>query len=152
MDIYEGDPKLILDADGSYFLYKGGQPVMDRGVENSIAIDLGTKTKGTDSHQNGWIGNYLLRDSEQKIGTGYQDAFQNQPITLSGLAEREQATLKALTGSVYGEVTSEVTNPGTDKILNKITVNPPDGAFDFFTETFSQLWQFQATDPANERI
>lgn len=152
IDIYEGDPKIILGPNGSRFEYKGGQPVMDRGIENSISIDLGTKAKGRNRHQNGWIGNHLLRDPEQRIGTDYQDTFENVPITLAGLATGEQAAKKALTNKIYGEITSEVTNPDTDKRINKILVNAPSGAFEFFTETFSQLWQFQAIDPANERI
>jgi len=98
MSIYEGDPKIILGPNGSKLAYKGGQPVMDKGVENSVFIDLGTKSRGVDSHQKGWIGNYLMGDPAQRIGTDYQDTFENQPITLSGLAVREQATVAALTG------------------------------------------------------
>lgn len=151
-DIYEGDPKLILGPSGSRFEYKGGQPVMGRGVENSIAINLGTKSKGVNSHQNGWVGNHLLRDPAQKIGTDYQDTVENQPITLAGLATIEQAAKTALKGKLYGDVVAETSNPSADTIITKIRVSPPSGAFDFFTETFSQRWQFQASDPANERI
>ncbi len=142
-DIYEGDPKLILGQNGSRFAYSGGQPLMDRGVENSISIDLGTKSRGENSHQNGWIGNHLMRDPAQRIGTDYQETVENIPITLAGLATAEQATKKALSGKLYGTVESYVTNPSTDKRLNEITVNPPTGAFKFYTE-FSQLWQFQS--------
>lgn len=151
-DIYEGDPKIILGPNGSRFEYKGGQPVMDRGIENSVSIDLGTKAKGRYSHQNGWVGNFLLRNPEQKIGTDYQDTFENVPITLAGLARGEQAAKRALTNRIYGEISSEVTNPSSDKQINKILIGAPSGAFEFYTETFSQLWQFQAVDPANERI
>ena len=152
IDPYEGDPKIVIDADGASLEFKGGQPIMDRGIENSVIIDLGTKSKGIDSHQNGWIGNYLFADPAQRIGTDYQDSFENQPITLGGLAIREQATKKALSGSVYGEIESDVSNPSADKITNKIVVNPPAGAFKFQNETFSKLWNFQAIDPANERV
>jgi len=152
MNIYEGDPKIVLGPNGSRIVYKGGQPVMDRGIENSVFVDLGTKKRGVDSHQKGWVGNYLMRDPDQRIGTDYQDTFENQPITLAGLATREQTTKAALKGAIYGAVSSKVTNPNTDKIINKILIGPPAGAFEFRTETFSQLWQFQATEPANERI
>jgi len=150
-DIYEGDPKMILGPNGSYFEYRGGQPIMDRGIENSISIDLGTKSKGVNSHQKGWIGNYLMLDPAQRIGTDYQDTFQNSPINLRGLSLREQATKKALSGKVYGEIKPDVSNPVSDKVVNKITVSPPSGTFKIFT-VFSQLWQFQISDPANERI
>lgn len=152
IDIYEGDPKLILGPDGSRFEYKGGQPVMDQGVENSISIDLGTKSKGQDSHQNGWAGNFLIRDPEQRIGTDYQETVENQPITLAGFAIVEQSAVRALRGRIYGTVTARASNPSTDKVLNQILVEAPAGAFEFRTETFSQLWQFQAIYPANERI
>ena len=151
-DIYEGDPKLILGPSGSRFKHVGGQPVMDRGVENSMSIDLGTKKKGVNSHQNGWVGNYLFRDPAQRIGTDYQITFENEPITLAGLATRELAARAALKGKIYGTVESDISNPSADTIINQIRVNPPSGAFEFFTKTFSQLWQFQASDPANERI
>jgi hypothetical protein len=151
-DIYEGDLKIIITADGASLEFKGGQPVMDRGIENSVIIDLGTKSKGIESHQNGWIGNYLFNDPAQRIGTDYQDSFENQPITLSGLATREQETKAALTGSIYGKIETEVTNPTSDKVINQIKVNPPAGAFLFQNETFSKLWIFQAIDPASERV
>lgn len=151
-DIYEGDPKLILGPSGSKFVYKGGQPVMDRGVENSMSIDLGTKAAGVNSNQNGWVGNFLIRSQDQKIGTDYQDTVDNIPITLAGLAIAEQAAKAALKGSLYGNVESNASNPSADTIVNEITVSPPAGAFKFFTKSFSQLWQFQAVDPANERI
>jgi hypothetical protein len=149
---FEGDPKLILGPSGSRFEYKSGQPVMDRGVENSMLIDLFTKSKGLNSHQNGWIGNYLISDQDQKIGSDYQDKTENVPITLAGLATIEQEAKKALKGKVYGDVESSATNPTSDKRVNTILVHPPAGAFEFRTETFSQLWQAQAVDPANERI
>ena len=151
-DIYQGDPKMVLGKDGSKFVYRDGQPVMDQGIENSISIDLGTKKRGEHSHQNGWVGNYLFRDREQKIGTDYQEFFENMPITLSNLALGEQQAKAALTNKIYGEIESTVTNPDTSRVLNEITVNPPSGAFTFFTDTISQLWIFQAIYPANERI
>lgn len=150
-DIHEGDPKIVITSDGASLEFKGGQPVMDRGIENSVIIDLGTKSIGIDSHQNGWIGNHLFGDPAQRIGTDYQNSFENQPITLSGLATREQATKAALTGSIYGEIETVVTNPSADKIINQIKVNPPAGAFLFQNETFSKLWIFQAIDPASGR-
>ncbi len=148
----EGDPKLVLGPSGSRLVHKGGQPVMDRGVENSMSIDLGTKAQGVNSHQNGWVGNFLFRDPAQRIGTDYQDDVENQPLTLAGLSNDEQAAKAALKGDLYGEVIAEATNPSADTVITKIRVNPPTGAFDFFTTSFSQNWQFQAEDPANERV
>ena len=39
-DIYSGDPRIVLTADGADFDYIGGQPVMDQGVENLALISL----------------------------------------------------------------------------------------------------------------
>lgn len=150
-DIYEGDPKMILGPNGSRFEYKGGQPVMDRGIENSVFIDLGTRSKGVDSHQNGWVGNLLQRDPALRIGSDYIETIENVPITLAGLSIGEQAAKIALSGPIYGKVSSEMSNPALDTKLNKIVVNAPEGVLKVTTK-FSQLWQFQATDPANERI
>lgn len=149
-DIYEGDPKMINGENGTRFSYKGGQPAMDRGIENSISIDLGTKKKGENSHQKGWVGNWLLPE-EQRIGSDYQDTVEKQPGTLAGLATIEQAAKKALTGDIYGPVESVASNPEADTLLNNILVGPPAGAFTFQTK-FGQNWQFQALYPANERI
>lgn len=148
----EGEPRLFLGPSGSKIVHVGGQPDMTRGVENSISIDLGTKAAGVNSHQNGWVGNHLFRDPDQRIGTDYQDDVENQPLTLAGLSNDEQAAKAALKGALYGEVIAEATNPSADTVITKIRVNPPTGTFDFFTKSFSQNWQFQAEDPANERV
>jgi hypothetical protein len=151
-DIFEGDPKLVLGPDGSKFVYRDGQPVMDQGIENSVSIDLGTKKRGEHSHRNGWVGNYLFRNPDERIGTDYQEYFENMPITLQTLAQGEQQAKAALTNRIYGEVSSTVSNPETDKVLDEIIIQAPSGAFKFYTETVSQLWKFQAIYPANERI
>lgn len=152
IDIYEGDPKLILGPDGSKFAYKDGQPVMDQGIENSVSIDLGTKKRGEWAHTNGWVGNYLFRNPDEKIGTDYQDFFENMPITLSNLRLGEQQAKAALTNRIYGQVSSTVSNPETSKVINEIVIQAPSGAFKFFTDTITKLWTFQAIYPANERI
>lgn len=152
MNIYEGDPKMVLGPDGSKLVYKGGQPVMDQGVENLMLIRLFTRKKGLNSHKNGWVGNYLIRDPAQRIGSDYQERVENQPITLGGLAVNEQAAIAALKDKALGDVVSVATNPSLDNVTNKMRVNSPAGAFDFRTDTFSGLWQAQAENPANERI
>lgn len=150
IDIYEGDPKLINGENGTRLEYKGGQPVMDRGVENSMAIDLGTRKKGKNSHQKGWVGNYLL-PSEQRIGSDYLETVENQPQTISGLSSIEKAAKKALSADLYGDVEAAASYPKSDTMVNIIRVNPPAGAFTLRTES-GQLWRWQALYPANERI
>lgn len=149
-DIYEGDPKLINGKNGTRLSYKGGQPVMDRGIENSMAIDLGTRKKGKNSHQKGWVGNHLL-PSEQRIGSDYLNTVENQPQTIAGLATIEKSAKKALLADLYGNVETVASYPKPDTMVNIIRVNPPAGAFTLRTES-GQLWRFQALYPANERI
>lgn len=151
-NIYQGDPKFILSQNGSRFLYIDGQPIMDQGIENTISIKLGTKTKGKESHQKGWIGNFLIEDLEKRYGTDYQNTFENQPINLTGLTIREEATKKALKSRLFGEIESTVTNPNSDKTINKIVVRAPAGIFEFKTEISSQLWRFQDAQPAGKKI
>lgn len=151
-DIYQGDPKMVLGPDGSKFVYRDGQPVMDQGIENSVSIDLGTKSRGEHSHTNGWAGNNLFLNPDERIGTDYQEYFENMPITLSSLAQGELQAKAALSGKIYGDVQSTVSNPETSKVINEIIIQAPSGTFKFYTDTISQLWQFQAVYPANERI
>ena len=51
-DPFDGDPKLILTQNGATLQYLGGQPVLDRGVENQATIALFTAP--------GWCGNKFL--------------------------------------------------------------------------------------------
>lgn len=151
-NIFEGDPKLILGPDGSRLEYRGGQPVMDRGIENAVSIALGTKDSGENSHQKGWVGNFLMRSNDHKIGSDYQDTVETSPTTLGGLVDIEQAAERALTGQCFGKIDVTANNPDADRKIVSIIVSPKSGTFEFRTDTFSQLWRFQAKYPANERI
>ena len=81
-DIYQGDPRLFLDSDGSFLKFTGGQPVMDRGLENIVLISLFTRP--------GWPGNVLFQDENQKIGSDFLD-IANQSITLRLLLKTHRA-------------------------------------------------------------
>lgn len=152
MDIYDGDPRLILGADGSRLEYKGGQPVMDKGVENIILIDLFTQNAGENSHTNGWCGNHLMRSESAKVGSNFVDQTLNQPMTINGLENIEAAQVEALTRSPYGEVESTASNPKGDEISILTNVESPAGTFTIRTDAVSQRWQAQVSDPANERL
>ena len=43
MDNFQGEPKIFVDKNGAFTKYKGGQPIMDAGLENTVLISLGTK-------------------------------------------------------------------------------------------------------------
>jgi phage gp46-like protein len=150
---YEGDPKLTLGPDGSNLEYIGGQPVMDQGLENSALIDLFTESAGIDSNQNGWWGNLLTDNPDEKIGSDFVRTVQNQPITLAGLASIEQSAEKALTDDVYGNIESVVTNPEVNRINNKITIGPPGEDVQILLVTENAVnWKAQAEEPAHKNL
>jgi phage gp46-like protein len=150
---YEGDPKLTLGPDGSDLEYKGGQPVMDQGLENSAYIDLFTKRREPDSNQNGWWANLLTDDPDLKIGSDYVDTVQNQAITLKGLSEIEQSAGKALTGDIYGKIQSNVTNPEANRIENTILIGPPGEDVQLLLVTENAVnWKAQAEEPAHKNL
>jgi hypothetical protein len=144
MDIYQGDPKLILTEDGSTILYKGGQPVMDQGIENLILISLFTTT--------GWAGNKLIDDPDKRAGSDFVEAARG-PITLSKLNDIRQAAERALKNPALGPVEVTVTNHRADIIQVLVRVSPPgqDVATLIITRN-GQNWLSQALNPANERI
>ena len=109
---FEGDPKLTLDVDGSKITYIGGQPVMDRGIENLILISLFTRP--------GWVGNTLFDNPDQKIGSDFVD-IASQPITSQSIKDIRQAAIDALDNPAFGEVDAVVENP-TGQRLN-ITIS-----------------------------
>lgn len=150
---FQGDPKLILGPDGSSLVYKGGQPVMDQGIENAIMIPLFTKKKGKSINQKGWWMNLLWSNPVNQSGSDYVETVINQPLTLNGLANIEKAAAKALTNPLFGNVNSEVTNPEANRIDNKITVSSPGKDVDFLAVSEnSENWRAQAFAPANENI
>lgn len=153
INLFQGDPKLILGPNGSTLRYKGGQPVMDQGIENAMMIPLFTKRKGKSSNQKGWWMNLLWSNPINHSGSDYVDTNINQPITLNGLANREKAAGKALTNPVFGKVTSEVTNPEANRTNNEITVGSPGKDVTFLAVSENaENWRAQALAPANENI
>jgi hypothetical protein len=117
MDIYQGDPKIIIDENGADMIYPGdgGQPEMEQGVENQAIISLFT--------DEGWEGNYYLKNKDQKVGSNYRDTAE-KPITLSNLELIRQSTINALSSPVFGEIESIVTTPSSGQIRNGISITP----------------------------
>lgn len=144
MDIYQGDPRLVMTERGSTLIFKGGQPVMDQGIENQALISLFTTP--------GWIGNSLLADQNQHIGSDFLESTR-QPITLNMLTEVEQAAIRALQSPIFGNITVNVSNPRSDVLKIVIRLEPPgQDARTLILTRNGQNWQNQAVNPANERI
>ena len=115
-DIYSGDPRLFLSENGSRLIFRGGQPVMDRGLENLALISLFTGR--------GWVGNVLFSDIDQQIGSDFEEAAK-QPITLTMLNDVAQAAERALDNPAFGNVIVTVENPSSNRLNVTILIEPP---------------------------
>lgn len=144
MDIYQGDPRLILTENGSKIIFIGGQPVMDQGLENLALISLFTKR--------GWVGNIFFKNPDEKIGSDFEESF-NQPITLNALNDIRDAAEKALDNPAFGNVTATVLNPESNRITVKILIQPPgQDVFELIITKHGLNWIAQANNPAYIRV
>lgn len=142
MNRFEGDPKIIIDADGADLVFKGGQPVMDRGLENAALIGLFT--------QDGWAGNYLISDNDQKVGSPFEKTARG-PITLTSLNDVKQAGEKALSG--LGDVSLSVSNPNSNQMRIVALIKPQGAdALELLVSKNGINWMSQAKEPAYNRI
>jgi phage gp46-like protein len=148
MDRFQGDPRLILTANGATLRFKGGQPVMDRGWENYVLIALFTRR--------GWCGNVLFDNPSQKIGSDFEEAHE-QAITLAALNDIREAAKRALadmeSDGLASRVEVETTNPSGAIIETRITVVSPSNEAGQLLITKNGLnWLAQAVDPAYLRV
>lgn len=142
-DIYAGDPRLFLSPNGSKLIFKGGQPVMDRGLENLALISLFTSP--------GWVGNELFSDADQKLGSDFENAA-NQPITLTSLNDLVQAAERALVNPAFGDVTVTVENPNSYRLNVSILIEPPgQDSMELILSKNGDNWIAQKLDPAEGR-
>jgi phage gp46-like protein len=111
---YQGDPKLHLDREGADFRYESGQPVMDQGVHNAAIISLFT--------DEGWAGNVFL-SPESRIGSDFNRLCKGT-ITLSRLADIENAAVRALRSKLFPQVSATVRNPDGDHLDVNIKIGP----------------------------
>lgn len=139
---YEGDPKLYIDKNGSYLDFRGGQPVMDQGLENMAVISLLTKK--------GWHGNVFL-NNVNKIGSDFEEVAKKS-ITSTSLENTKQAVERALDKPVFGKKIINVENPINYRVDVDIIIEPPGSDTGHLVlEKNGENWLFQKTNPANER-
>lgn len=138
-DIFEGDPRILMTPDGADLDYRGGQPVMDRGVENTAIISLFTKP--------GWPGN-IFAPFENRIGSDFEDTCRGS-ITLQKLADIENSGQRALTSKTFPQVDIDVINVSQDNLKVTATIGPG-GALSLVRE--GALWKNQASNPTYRRI
>jgi hypothetical protein len=136
--IMQGDPRLGLGPDGSRLYFRGGQPAMDRGLENLVFISLFTSP--------GWAGNRLLAGS---IGSDFETEC-NKPITRSQLNRIRNAAERALALPVLGRVTVTVRNPAGHRLEVEILIERTGAALSLTRD--GALWRGQTIDPAHRRL
>ena len=147
-DIYQGDPALFMNENGSEMIFTGGQPIMDPGLENAVKISLFTRQ--------GWAGNVLFGSENEKIGSDFEEENQT-PITLQSLADREDAAQKALawmvSSGLVSSITIEITNPGGMLLNYLISIFPPGrDVFELLLQRNGLNWVEQAKNPAHGRL
>jgi phage gp46-like protein len=145
--IFDGDPRIFIGQNGAYLDFRGCQPVMDSGIENGLIISLYTKE--------GWAGNYLLDNSDQKIGSKFEEANE-KPITRQYLLDRIDASNKAVEWMVKNKMASEipidVSNPSGLRVDYMFTVKPPGRNLSQILLTKNGInWQEQVLNPASEK-
>ena len=144
IDNFSGDPRLVLGANGASLVFKGGQPVMDQGLENLSLISLFTKQ--------GWFGNVFFASLDQQIGSDFMAATEG-PITITTLNNVRQAADNALENPAYGNREIEVLNPNANNLNVKITNEPPGQDVNELLLTRNGLnWLNQADNPASGRV
>jgi hypothetical protein len=149
MNLYEGDPKIFLTVDGASFDWRGGQTVMDGGLENTALILLLSLP--------GWAGNHLFDNRDQHIGRGRYLEVINQPITATSLLEAADAAEQDLepmkTLGLATDITATVENPTGQKVITTILITPPDkDPVELVAIKNGANWIFQVTDPAHRRF
>lgn len=137
----QGDPRLILTANGSSLQFTGGQPIMDTGLENLALISLFTGP--------GWVGNQLLVTG---IGSDFEAAC-NQPITRQALNDIRDAAKRALNDQAFGDVQVSVSNPVGHRLEINIRIAPPgENPQAIQLNRNGENWTFQALNPAYLRV
>ena len=145
---FQGDPKIIVTPSGATLQFVGGQPLMDRGLENAVVILLFT--------QPAWEGNEFIRDLNQKIGSDFENAHV-EPFTIDSFVNIEQAAKTAckplLDTGVAKDVAAVTSNPEGKTISTLVSVQSPAGDISqILIEKHGVNWLAQFLDPAYEKV
>jgi len=144
---FDGEPRIFIGQNGAYFKFRGGQPVMDAGIENAAIISLYTRE--------GWAGNYLFDNTNEQVGSKFEEANE-KPITRQSLLDRIDAAEKAMEWMINSNLASEipidVSNPSGIRVDYTIRIQPPGRDLAEIILTKNGLnWQEQVMNPAGEK-
>jgi phage gp46-like protein len=147
-DRFEGDPRIVLGADGSTLSIKGGQPVMDQGLENVPLIDLFTQV--------GWWGNDLFEEKSQRIGSNFENVARSA-ATVTGINNVESAGKAALKHMIDEKLASatlvKARNPSGNRVEVAVLIQPPGkDLFTLLATKHGSNWVAQKQNPAYERV
>jgi len=145
---YEGDPRMILTENGSDLVFRGGQPVMDQGIENAPLIAWFTAE--------GWVGNLFLRDKNQKVGSDFEE-IATGTITISRLVNiqnaGERAWQRLIDSGLAGSVIVRAQNPTGTRTDVAGLIEPPGKDLQILLATkHGANWIAQKDDPAYKRL
>lgn len=99
-EIITGDPKMFIDPDGLDLKFIDGLPVMENGLDNLIAISLGTEV--------GYAGNSAARNSAEFVGANFLVESQKS-ITLNQIKVVEEAAEQSLSWMIDNGLASAIT-------------------------------------------
>jgi len=144
---FQGDPAIQITEQGASMTFKGGQPVMDQGLENGVIISLYTKK--------GYWGNTLLRKDSQKIGSNFSEPRTIVDLeTINDYTDDARTALRWMkTENIASKIDINITNPYNDQIYTDIKITPPGQDTQellFFKNGIN--WINQAQNPAHERL
>jgi phage gp46-like protein len=147
---FSGDPAIKITPDGARMKFRGGQCEMDAGISNYVQISLFTR-----KNKNGWWGNTLLTDPNQKIGS---DFAKPEPVidvqTINTKRDNARTALKAMTDSkLASKIDITVTNPRLDYIKTDIKIYPPGQDIQELLFLKNGInWIMQAQNPSYKRM
>jgi phage gp46-like protein len=144
-DRYEGDPRIYLEEDGAEMDLRGGQPIMDQGLENTVLITLLT--------DEGWQLNKLETDSRKHIGSKFLRVAR-RTITADNMLDIKSAILQAFKpleeNKIIKDTEAAVSSPTGQRIEAGVLVKPVrQDPLILVLEKFGQLWLAQTSNPAH---
>lgn len=126
-NLYQGDPKIFIGAEGAYLKFINGQPIMDAGLENYVIIKLFTRRRSK-TDRKPWVGNLVFDDQAQHIGSDFEAGFDG-PITIGLLEAQEKQAKKALQSMIDDNLASDIevtlTNPTGYRIDMTVLIKRP---------------------------
>lgn len=145
---FDGEPRLIMSANGTTIEIHGGQPVMDAGIENAVQISLFTDP--------GWFGNLYL-DPEYRVGDSTFGQVCEGTLTKTTFVQAENEAKRALkwlvSDGLASEIVASVANRQGIGVDSEVTIVRPSGDEETISHRkYGPNWIRQGEDPASARL